>query len=139
MPNHLPQNLTVDAVMAGGLAPGRERLQLNKGSFTMGTRAFAFEPGEVERIEGVPQTNSLVAISQSAGETFTYELIVPDELWRIQQNLSSDPPLTIQDTAAKVFFGKPYADLTPDQQKDIDGKLPAFSGWKQPEASEPNR
>jgi hypothetical protein len=125
----VPRQLTCSAVWPAEDDSNKSRLKLGAGSFKLGVKTFDIQPVEIERTddtEGSSQTNRLTALSRSGNEEFTYELLVGDRFWNLQQRLSVRPLQSPQETLAKVFVGKPYAQLDAAQREEIDRKLPAF-------------
>jgi hypothetical protein len=121
-----PQALTVQGLINDKGENG-DWLKLNSGSFRLGLADFEVRPHEPEPGQAETQIGALRAFSRMGDEEFTYQLTIPDEIWKLRQTLEAKPSMSPPDTISRVFFGKRYADLTTDQQADVNKKLPGFS------------
>jgi hypothetical protein len=122
----VPEHLTAEATM--NRKGQKEIVKLQKGSFKLGSSQFDIQPQEWAKTS-VSSTNHLTAISRTANAVITYHLLVPDEPWNIEQRLTSAPPLKPQELLARVYYAKPFAELSAAEQKVVEAKKAGFAGW----------
>jgi len=144
----VPQHLSMDAFFpekhhgeqallnTGNAASSKDLVKLSKGSFKLGLMTFEIEPLELDRSDETMKTNGLVAIGRSGTNVITYHLIVPDRPWKVEQRLTAEPPMTTEDTLARVFYEKPFAELTDVDQAAVKKMKTGFGGWPVAEEEE---
>lgn len=133
----LPQDLTLDLSSAAGAGKKGAPLKIGAGSFKLGVRAFQIKPGTFGAGEAADSNHLVLAVSRSQDDEISYELLPQDTPGSVNARLVAKPPLSPQDTVARVFFGNLYSELQPADQKSVDQKLPLFSGSPQ-KSSVPN-
>jgi hypothetical protein len=111
----LPQDLTTELALEKGA------VKLRGGTFKLGVRTFEIQ------LQDASETNLVVAVSRVNGEEIRCELVALGEPSRLQPRLTAKPPLSMQDTLAKVFYGKRYAELAAVEQADVTRKQAAFA------------
>jgi hypothetical protein len=121
----VPQALTMQGLINDKGENG-DWLKLNSGSFRLGLADFEVRPHEPDPGQMETKIAALRALSRIGGEEFTYQLTIPDQVWKARQSLEAKPPMSAQDTIARVFFGKRYKDLSSEEKQDVDKKVPAF-------------
>jgi hypothetical protein len=125
----LPQKFKIEVVSTA--APGGESrpLELRGGSFKLGVRTFEIQPAKWGLPAGEVPASLLRAISREGAEEIWYELLADngaEEIRPFRPRLTAKPALSPQDTLARVFYGKDFADLTPAEQEDIKKKQSSF-------------
>jgi hypothetical protein len=117
----LPQNLTVELAVVADNKSKTYSMKLLGGSFKLGVSTFEIQAQDTS------DTKPVLAVSRADGEEFSYELVASEKPCRFQQQITAKPPVSPQDTLAKVFYGKSFSELTAADQADITRKLPAFA------------
>lgn len=117
----LPQDVTLAVAVVADSQTKTYPIKLLGGSFKLGVSTFEIPAQDSTDIHPV------LAVSRADGEDFSYELVPSEKSPPFQLRLTAKPPLNSQDTLAKVFYGKLYAELTSDEQADIAHKLPSFA------------
>ena len=128
----VPQHLSLEAPLSGSATIPKDGLR--KGSFTLGRKAFAIEPLELEGPEDASKTNQLVAVCRSGDIVFTYRVIIPDQPWKVEQRLMATPAMTPEETLAQVFYEQRFAELTEEDQQSVKKMKASFGGWIPAEA-----
>ena len=129
----VPQHLSMEALLTSDGTAHKDGLRLSKGSFQLGVKKFEIQPLELESSERETETNDLVAVSRSGDSVFTYHLIVPDQPWKIEQRLTATPPVTPEETLARVFYDKRFEELSEDKQEAVKKMKASFGGWTRDE------
>jgi hypothetical protein len=123
----VPEHLIAEATMKR--EGTRTAVKLGKGSFMLGVSRFDIPPQQWEKTEGVVATNHLIAVNRSGDSVISYNLLMPDEPWKAEQRLTSEPFMTSEDLLARVFYGKNFGDLGLEEQKALETKKAGFAGW----------
>ena len=122
----VPEHLTTEAITSTKGA--KQTVKLGKGSFKLGASQFEIQPHEWQKTSG-SSTNRLTAVNRTGTSVITYQVLIPDEPWKVEQRLSSEPPSKPEELLARVYYAKPFAQLTDAEQKSVAAKKSGFSGW----------
>ena len=124
----LPQDLTLDLASATEAGGKGGPVKIGAGSFKLGVRVFQITPGTFGKGEAADPNHLVLAVSHSDDDEISYELLPQQTPGSFNGRLVSKPPLSPQDTVARVFYGKLYSELEAADQKSVDRKTPFFSG-----------
>jgi len=119
----LPGDLVLDAVAGPGFATGNGTMKITGGSFRLGVATFQIQPLEFTKA-GLSGAVFQAVFKTDAG----------DILWQLPLARFGDeyhPRLMSQGMAtteilSRVFAGRPYEQLTAEEKKAIDARVPVY-------------
>ncbi len=116
----IPSNLVLDAVAPPEDGP----VKILGGRFRVGTAAFEILPTEFTSDQGV--TAKLEAVWKSDAGEIRWTLPLANALKDYRPRLSSPTDLPPTEILARVFAGKPYGELTTEERRAIDLRIPIY-------------
>ena len=125
----LPQEINLDISTAKDPVKGNFPMKVGPGSFKLGLRTFDLKPQAFSTDKQPPPEGHVdLAVSHAADGDIAFQLQpVKEGSDDAKLVLASQPPASLQDTVAKMYYAKPYADLQPGEQKSVDAKVSFFS------------
>lgn len=119
----MPSDLALNAVATSGYSDGTGTMKIVGGSFRLGTATFQIEPVEFTKAE--QEHAVLEAVSKSTAGEIHWALPLGNfgNEFRPRFLKSSLPPNEI---LAQVFTGKSYGELSADEKKSIDARIPVY-------------
>ena len=116
----LPAELVLEAVAAPEDGP----LKIVSGWFRLGTAKFDIEPAEITRDQSA--TAKLQAVWKSDVGEIRWSLPLEKALTEFRPRLTSTADLPPTEILARVFAGKPYAELSTEERRGIDLRIPIY-------------
>jgi len=126
----LPQEINLDLTSAKDPVKGNFPLTVGPGSFKLGLRTFELKPETFanDSTQPPPQDHVDLAVSHAAEGDIAFELQpTKDGTDSAKLVLTSRPPGSLQETVAKMYYAKRYAELQPGEQKNVDAKVEFFN------------
>ena len=114
-----------DLVLEAAELPDDGTMQIASGSFRLGVTTFEIQPRQIARDDETE--TELIAVARTGAEELRWTLPLQDWPEEYRPALSSVPELPLNEILARIFAGKKYADLTPEEKQTIDARLPAYS------------
>lgn len=105
----------------------KSRLEIRGGDFTLGVAKFQIEPMTLEAAKDERPEIAIRSVCRKGDEVIVLDTTLITASGRIVQRLSAEPALPPRDVVAKVFFGKPYGELSAEGQAAIDVKVPIYT------------
>lgn len=115
-----PSDLVLEAVAAPEDGP----LKIVSGSFRLGVVTFQIEPAEIAAAD--QSKAALHAVLRTGAGEIRWSL--PLKNWPVECRpvFSSQPELPPTEILARVFAGKRYAELSAEEKRGIDARLPVY-------------
>jgi len=122
----LPTELVIEAVAAPEDGP----LKIVGGMFRLGTALFEIEPAEFTKDQQA--TAKLQAVWRSPGGEIRWSLPLETAFTEFRPRLTSTADLPPTEILARVFAGKPYAELSTEERRGIDLRIPIYFSSEAP-------
>jgi hypothetical protein len=104
-------------------APEGGSSKIISGSFRLGVTTFQVEPAEMT--VDSPKA-ALHAVWRTGAGEIRWTLLLKDWPMQCRPVFSSQPELPPTEILARVFAGKPYAELNAEEKRAIDARLPVY-------------
>jgi len=115
-----PRDLVLEAVSASE----NGSVKIVGGRFRLGVATFEIEPAEIAAADQ-PKASLNAVLRADAGE-IRWSLPLNDVPIHFRPRFSSDAGLAPTEILARVFAGKTYADLSAEEKRAIDARLPVY-------------
>ncbi|EDY17679.1 hypothetical protein CfE428DRAFT_4718 [Chthoniobacter flavus Ellin428] len=119
----LPSDLVLNAVVAKGFEEGNGTMKIVDGSFRLGTTTFEVQPLEFSKA-ALAQIN-LKAVAKTDAGNITWSLPLAKFGSEYHPSLAAQG-MSPGDVLAHLFAGKAYAELSADEKKTIDARIPVY-------------
>jgi len=116
----LPTELVLEAVAAPEDGP----LKIVSGWFRLGTAKFDIEPAEITKDQST--TAKLQAVWKSDAGEIRWSLPLEKAFTEFRPSLTSTADLPPTEILARIFAGKPYAELSSEERRGIDLRVPIY-------------
>lgn len=119
----LPSELVLNAVAAPGFTNGNGTMKIEGGSFRLGVATFQIEP--LEFTKAGQSSAVLQAVFKTDAGNILWQLPLAhfgDEY----HPLLMSPGMTATEILSRVFVGRPYEQLSADEKKAIDARVPVY-------------
>lgn len=114
-----------DIVLEATEAPDDATVQIASGSFHLGVATFEIQAATIDK-DDEDEPPELVATARIGSDEIRWHLPLDNFPEEYHPTLSSNPGLPPQEILARIFTGKQYADLTPEEKQAIDARVPVY-------------
>ena len=126
-PYDLPDTLTLDVRMTESQDARLDQEHLPSGRLTLGVTDFVIQPDQTVTDETSDHYRyKFKAIHKTAAGEITATLQLQSMEPRVLPSFSSTPAMEPKDLLATIFFGKPYADISPEARQATDARIPVY-------------
>lgn len=122
----LPSELVLEAVAAPEDGP----LKIVSGWFRLGTAKFDIESAEITKDQST--TAKLQAVWKSDAGEIRWSVPLEEIFTKFRPSLTSTTDLPPTEILARVFAGKPYAELSTEERRGIDLRIPVYFSPEEP-------
>jgi len=119
----LPGDLVMSAVATSGFTDGHGTMNITGGSFRLGVATFQIEPVEFAAAEQSGTTLQAVCSTDAGKIVWALPLASLGKEFHPRLRSTGMPP---EEILARVFAGKPYADLNDQEKKKIDARRAVY-------------
>jgi hypothetical protein len=115
-----PSDLVLETVDA----PEGGSSKIISGSFRLGVTTFQIEPAEIAAVDSAKA--ALHAVWRTGAGEIRWTLPLKDWPMQCRPVFSSQPELPPTEILARVFVGKPYAELDAEEKRAVDARMPVY-------------
>jgi len=119
----LPGDLVLNAVVGKGFEEGNGTMKIVDGSFRLGTATFEVQPLEFSK--AALEHINLKAVAKTDAGNITWSLPLAKFGSEYHPTLAGQE-MSPGDVLAHIFAGKPYDQLSAEEKKTIDARIPVY-------------
>ncbi len=132
-PYDLPTHVTVEAKFPEKSKQAADKIQPPKGHFTLGVCDFVIDEAETPVFtQGDKQIYEIKARHKTESGAIVLTLRMTADKMEAQPLFTSDPVMEPTQLLAQVFYGKNYAELSPEEKTGVDSRIAVYFPIGQP-------